>query len=141
MRRIVLACFVLLAAAAIPIRAQTATSCPAFVPASQWDGIAGEPIGGQFNEIATVPAGTVYSPDGVNCFTATAATVVNTMSQPTLFVLRTTLLQVIPITYELAPAYEVFGYSFYFSYTDYVPVPPAPDGTPYTDWLGNSWIS
>jgi hypothetical protein len=125
-RRIVLACFVLLAAAAIPIRAQTATS---------------EPIGGQFNEIATVPAGTVYSPDGVNCFTATAATVVNTMSQPTLFVLRTTLLQVIPITYELAPAYEVFGYSFYFSYTDYVPVPPAPDGTPYTDWLGNSWIS
>jgi hypothetical protein len=95
--------------------AQTATVCPAFVPASQWDGIAGEPVGGQLNEIATIVAGTIYSVDGVNCLTAAGPTVVSTMTIPTLFVLRTPVQQTIPFSYQRADGN---------TYTDYVWVPP-----------------
>ena len=112
---------VLLLICALPSRAVLACHPPSFTdPQSQWDGIAGKPVGGRINEFATLPANTTYSTDGITCKITVAPTYVWIEDVPLLFILRTATLQSIPVSFRYD--YATFD-STWGSFTDYVPVP------------------
>lgn len=112
-------------------------ACPAFVPGSMWDGLAGQPVGGQLGEFAAIPAGAIYSVDGATCLVAGASgATVDLMQLSTLYVLRTAQVQWVTVIFEL----DIWlnGTEWIDSFTDYAPIPPTPDGTPYQTRNG-SW--
>ena len=109
-------------ALAFSVRAQSPVTCPPFVPASQWWGIAGEPIGGQLWEVATIPVGTIYSLDGQTCFTPSTEINVDMMTTPTLYILRNGNVQGINVWF----AYD-YGTIFFGDYVQVSPV--SPDGS------------
>jgi hypothetical protein len=112
---------VLLLICAIPSRAVLVCHPPSFTdPASQWDGIAGKPVGGQTNEFATLPANTTYSTDGITCEIAVAPTDVWLEDVPMLFILRTATLQTIPVSFRYD--YATFD-SSWGVFINYVPIP------------------